>query len=435
MRVHPVLVSVIVLSVLPALVFPGGEGEAARTGTTSISYWIRPGPAWQEYGEFIETEFARAYPDIELDLRAMPESDQAGANPFMIGIATGTMPNVSDGNNAAVQDMARNGGLVDLETFSDWEDELEKVLQGIRYWTTMVGPDGERHHYQLVNSGTSFMSAFNVELATEAGLNIDDPPDTWEEYLSWAEAMTKDTDGDGAIDQWGTTLPTDDIGWHLNPGLFYLYQATAHPDLVGTDGATTFVEEFPDETRAWLELCKTIYQNEYAPREVLAQDPWGMGNVGMQMLGLASNIANWKRDFPELEFRFFSHPRPAGAPGITIGQAGGNVIWKMNTRTDAELQASWELLKFMNRPEIVEFQLRTRGGIPGVHGITLGDELRDLDPFIRELEKANSIVNYSPNYFKIRNVFVVEYNRAIRGRISIEEAMANTVDKAAAFFQ
>ena len=62
MRVHPVLVSVIVLSVLPALVFPGGEGEAARTGTTSISYWIRPGPAWQEYGEFIETEFARAYP-------------------------------------------------------------------------------------------------------------------------------------------------------------------------------------------------------------------------------------------------------------------------------------------------------------------------------------------------------------------------------------
>ena len=437
MKALKILLPAAVLLCLAAAAFASGgaEGEAGKVQPVKISYWIRPGPAWEEYGNYIRDAFAKAHPNVEMELRAMPESDQAGANPFMIGIATGTMPNVTDGNNAAVQDMALNGGLVDLETFTDFQLELGKILEGIRYWSTMVGPDGKRHNYQLVNSGTSFMAAFNVKLARDAGLDIDNPPTTWDEYLSWARAMTKDTNGDGKMDTWGTTLPTDDIGWHLNPGLFYLFQATGYPDLLSKDKKATFVSQFPQETRAWLEFCKTIYENEWAPLEQLAQDPWGLGKVGLQMLGLASNIPTWKRDFPELEVRFFSHPKPAGKAGITVGQAGGNVIWKMNTKTEAELKASWDLLKFMNQPQTVLYEIKTRGGIPGVYGITLGDEYKALDPFVKELAKSNSIINYSPTYFKIRDVFVVEYNRAIRGKITIDEAMANTVQKSAAFFQ
>jgi ABC-type glycerol-3-phosphate transport system substrate-binding protein len=299
----------------------------------------------------------------------------------------------------------------------------------------MVGPDGERHNYQLANSGTSFLTAFNVALAREAGLDVDNPPRDWSEYLDWCAALTKDTDGDGKIDQWGTTLPTGDVGWHLNDGLFFLYQATGSPDLVSKDRKNAFIVDFADEAAMWLEFCKTIYQEEYCPQEQLAEDPWGMGKVGMRLLGLASHIPAWKRDYPELEFSFFSHPAPAGKAGITLGQAGGNVIWRMNTKTDAELSASWELLKFMNRPAVVRYQLQTRGGIPGVYGVDLGGDLGDLDPFVKELEKSNSLINYSPEYFKVRNIFVVEYNRAIRGKISVEEALANTVEKCQRIFE
>lgn len=438
MKALKVLLPAALLFLVAAGAFASGDAEGAAAGKAQpvkISYWIRPGVAYETYSKYILDAYAKAHPNVSLELRAMPESDQAGANPFMIGIATGTMPNVSDGNNAAVGDMAMNGGLVDLATFADFEVELSKIFEGIRYWCTMVGPDGKRHNYQLVNSGTSFMSVVNVKLARAAGLDVNNPPQTWDQYLDWARALTRDTNGDGKIDQWGTTLPTDDIGWHLNNALFYLYQATGTPDLVSKDKKHTFIYDFPEETRAWLEFCKTIYQNQWTPQEELAGDPFGQGKVGLHMLGLASNIPAWKRDFPDLEVRFFSHARPANKKGITIGQAGGNVIWKMNTKTQAELDASWDLLKFMNRPDNVLYEIKTKGGIPGVAGVSLGEEFKALDPFVKELQRANSIVNYSPTYYKVRDVLVVEYNRAIRGKITVDEAMNNTVQKCAAFFQ
>ena len=432
------LLTILLAAFFSITVFAGAsqEGEAGeKSDTVKISYWVRPGPEWEEYGQYIVDNFLEGHPNIELDLRAMPESDQAGANPFMIAIATGTMANVTDGNNAAVQDMALNGGLVELTRFPDFQAELNKILEGIRYWCTMVGPDGERHYYQLANNGTSFMSAFNAKLVREAGLDVNNPPKTFDEYLVWSEAMTKDTDGDGTIDQWGTVLPTDDVGWHLNPALFFLYQSTGVPDLVSKDRKHSFITDFPEESKLWLQFSKTIYQNEWAPHEELAGDAFGLGKVGMNILALAGNIPNWKRDFPDLEYGFFSHPKPAGAEGITLGQAGGNVIWLMNSKSEAQINASWELLKFMNRPEVVRYQLQTRGGIPGVQGVTLGEEFADLEPFIKELEKSNSLINYTPEYFKVRNIFVVEYNKAIRGRISIEEALQNTVEKVGRIFE
>jgi multiple sugar transport system substrate-binding protein len=46
---------------------------------------------------------------------------------------------------------------------------------------------------------------YNPTLLAEAG--IDSPPKTWEEFLDDAKALTKDTDGDGQIDQWGFGYP------------------------------------------------------------------------------------------------------------------------------------------------------------------------------------------------------------------------------------
>jgi multiple sugar transport system substrate-binding protein len=44
---------------------------------------------------------------------------------------------------------------------------------------------------------------YNVDLFVDAGLDPDKPPQTWDEFLEYAQALTKDTDGDGTTDQWG----------------------------------------------------------------------------------------------------------------------------------------------------------------------------------------------------------------------------------------
>lgn len=48
---------------------------------------------------------------------------------------------------------------------------------------------------------TTILMAYRTDLFEEAGL--DGPPKTWAEFADYAEKLTKDTDGDGKIDQYG----------------------------------------------------------------------------------------------------------------------------------------------------------------------------------------------------------------------------------------
>jgi ABC-type glycerol-3-phosphate transport system substrate-binding protein len=58
--------------------------------------------------------------------------------------------------------------------------------------------------YGVPMIGTSTVFWYRTDLAQQAGLS---GPTTWEELLAFAKALTLDTDGDGQIDQWGTSVP------------------------------------------------------------------------------------------------------------------------------------------------------------------------------------------------------------------------------------
>jgi len=44
---------------------------------------------------------------------------------------------------------------------------------------------------------------YNTEMFKAAGLDPNKPPKTWDEFLAYAKKLTRDTDGDGKVDQWG----------------------------------------------------------------------------------------------------------------------------------------------------------------------------------------------------------------------------------------
>ena len=57
---------------------------------------------------------------------------------------------------------------------------------------------------------------YNTELFKAAGLDPAKPPKTWDEFLEYAQKLTRDTNGDGRIDQWGFgTVGTKDPGFTL----------------------------------------------------------------------------------------------------------------------------------------------------------------------------------------------------------------------------
>ena len=62
---------------------------------------------------------------------------------------------------------------------------------------------------------------YNTEMFKAAGLDPNKPPKTWDDFLAYAKKLTRDTDGDGKLDQWGFgTLGSKSPGFTLRFGPF-----------------------------------------------------------------------------------------------------------------------------------------------------------------------------------------------------------------------
>ena len=62
---------------------------------------------------------------------------------------------------------------------------------------------------------------YNTQMFKDAGLDPNKPPKTWDEFLEYAKKLTRDTNGDGKVYQWGFgTVGTKDPGFTLRFGPF-----------------------------------------------------------------------------------------------------------------------------------------------------------------------------------------------------------------------
>jgi multiple sugar transport system substrate-binding protein len=62
---------------------------------------------------------------------------------------------------------------------------------------------------------------YNTNIFKEAGLDPNKPPKTWDEFLVYAKKLTRDTDGDGKVDQWGFgTVGAKSPGFSMRFGPF-----------------------------------------------------------------------------------------------------------------------------------------------------------------------------------------------------------------------
>ena len=94
-----------------------------------------------------------------------------------------------------------NGYVLDMKPILESEgldtsDILASTLGAYEY------EDGQ---YGLPHDSSVFAYAYNKDLFDEAGLDYPDPdhPYTYDEFVEVCKALTKDTDGDGEVDQWG----------------------------------------------------------------------------------------------------------------------------------------------------------------------------------------------------------------------------------------
>jgi len=179
---------------------------------------------------------------------------------------------------------------------------------------------------------------YNKDLFAEVGLDPEKPPATWDEYYEAARRITRDLNGDGRPDTWGTAGQIN--AWTfgnllLQNGGRFLDPAT---DLVAFDGpegvgALKFMRRLLADSVGFV-ASGFDYQNDFQA-----------GKIGM-MEGSTVSIAFMEGKY---DFRLGIAPVPSGkVRGMTI--AGTNVVIFAEASREEQL-AAWEFIKWFTNTE------------------------------------------------------------------------------------
>ncbi|ACL69219.1 ABC transporter substrate-binding protein [Halothermothrix orenii] len=161
--------------------------------------------AWQkqsiEANKEIVAEWNRTHPDVQVKYI---QGTWGSIHDYMItAFETGSVPDVFHYESAAIVGFAQKGYLAELNSLMS-EDLKNDILD--EAWKTTQLENGKIYGVPFL--WESQITLYNKALFKEAGITPPtiDNPWTWEDLREAAKKLTKDTDNDGEIDQWGVGL-------------------------------------------------------------------------------------------------------------------------------------------------------------------------------------------------------------------------------------
>ncbi len=142
--------------------------------------------------------FQKAHPEITVDFQLLPYADYFTS--LKTWIAGGTAPDVASLDLAMLQEMAAAGSIVDLNPMI----KADGYDLSAYYQSTLNMFQNNGGQYGLPASYSNVVLYYNKNLFDAAGLPYPDDKMDWTTFLDYAKKLTKDTNGDGTIDVFGT---------------------------------------------------------------------------------------------------------------------------------------------------------------------------------------------------------------------------------------
>ena len=177
----------------------GCGGDATRP---VVSFAIFGEPAELAAYQELVAAFAAAHPEIEIDLRHVP-----GQSEYRQRLATefsaGQPPDVMLLNYRRMAPFAVEGGL---EPLAPYLRESGVIQPADFYPITLQAFTYEGQLWCIPQNMSSLVVYYNQDLFAAAGLAAPAPDWTWADFLDTARALTRDTDGNGQIDQYGAGI-------------------------------------------------------------------------------------------------------------------------------------------------------------------------------------------------------------------------------------
>ena len=280
--------------------------------------------------------FMEENPDINVELEVINDDYLTKVETEMLA---GDAPDVIYGHPKYFQKWASQGQLLDL---TDYFNESPELLDPENYAVDIYDAfTYEGKYYSTVNGADTFLLYYNKDLFDEAGVPYPTEDWTWDDFLEACEKLTKDTDGDGEIDQYAIT---DSSGHEQIEAFMAAFGGELYDDV---NNPTKVVLSDSDAAKKGLQMVYDLtYKYNYAPtseQDEVMQGSFDQGIVAMDLDGVY-DIVYRSAEEGGLEFPYGLAELPQeGDNAHAVALMAGYCIPESCKNPDA----AWKLASFM----------------------------------------------------------------------------------------
>jgi multiple sugar transport system substrate-binding protein len=298
---------------------PGGAGQAPVT----ITYMEWGDPAELDVWKAIVSDFEAANPNIKVDVQ-VSDWDSYWTKLKTL-LAANSSPDVFAMDAPLYLDYQSRGSLLNLQPYID---NNPGMLDGL-FPNTLEAYKTPQGYFGLPRDFQTIVVFYNKDMFDAAGVAYPKADWTYDDLRATAKALTKDTNGDGAIDQFGYVIDP----WDMEPGWSEIIWAYGG-NIITADHTKTLIGE-PKARQAWQFLYDMMRVDNSIP------DPNTTGQYGGDLF-LSGNAAmmamgHWAvPSYSEATFQWDVVPMPAGPAGqATSVNSAGFVVGKDSKHPDA----------------------------------------------------------------------------------------------------
>jgi multiple sugar transport system substrate-binding protein len=336
--------------------------------------------------------------------------------------STGTGPDVVNTHANYAAEFGEAGYYYPVNKFADFEEVRQWYLPELLASTEYKG-----NHYGLPSSAIAFVLVCNKVLFDAEGIT---PPKTWSQFREAAKRLTKDTDGDGNIDQYGLVLMGGDKGGFAYRMVPFFYKAGVN--FMSAD--LSKIEFNSPMGVATLKLFADMYQTDHsiapgflAYAHTETNDMFCSNKAAMCIEGPWVRGMVREKD-PAKDLYVVPVPVPDAMIDRydTAPTLQDMVMYSVNAHSK-NLNAAWELVKYLRNEEAdMAWVLDDMGATAVTRGALNSPEaksVKDLPLYIKELKHARPFPPHPQIVAIASNTFTPFCQKAIVGEMSPQDAL------------
>lgn len=309
--------------------------------------------------EPLVAEFEAQHPNVDIEVEQLTWA--TGLEKIQAALASGTQPDVCELGSTWLPRFSYEGVLDDVTTV--YEAERDSFLM----WESALW-NGRAYGLPWVQGSRALF--INRELFRRAGLDPDNPPQTWDELLVASQKIGE--------------LGTGIYGFGQNIGERYVLYKKFMAFAWGNGGDVfdetgTVVLNSPQVLEA-LEFYMKLAPFSLQEKQEVLDQYFKTGRLGMQVSG-AWNLKNYKLEAPELDYSVALVPKPSADHGSHASFAGAEmlVVFKSSPHKDVALQFARFLQAY---PQAKKLSLAAGSVFPAARA-AINDPTFTSDPRVR----------------------------------------------------